>query len=172
VARDWSAYPFGDPETAIDLVTTLENVVEAAARVNRGDLTAIEALLTAQAVTLNAMFTHLAHGAYLCKNMDQMEQYLRLAFRAQSQCRATAETLAAVKNPPAVFARQANIANGAQQVNNGFPPPSRAEIQESGRNELLEEDREERLERGAASSAGRRDTALASLGALNRSENG
>jgi hypothetical protein len=37
--------------------------------------------------------------------------------RAGHQCRATVETLALSKNPP-VFARQANIAHGPQQVNN------------------------------------------------------
>jgi hypothetical protein len=43
---------------------------------------------------------------------------MRYGLRAQAQCRATLETLAAIKNPPTVFARQANIANGPQQVNN------------------------------------------------------
>jgi hypothetical protein len=54
-ARDWSAYPFGSPDESIDLTTTFESVVEAAARVNRGDLGQIEAMLTAQAVVLNAV---------------------------------------------------------------------------------------------------------------------
>jgi hypothetical protein len=36
-----------------------------------------------------------------------------LALKAQSQCRATLETLAAIKNPqPVAFVRQANIAHG------------------------------------------------------------
>jgi len=44
---------------------------------------------------------------------------MRLALRAQSQCRATLETLAVIKNPTTVaYVRQANIANGPQQVNN------------------------------------------------------
>ena len=47
---------------------------------------------------------------------------MRMALKAQSQCRATLETLATIKNPPAVFARQANIAQGPQQVNNGMMP--------------------------------------------------
>jgi hypothetical protein len=47
---------------------------------------------------------------------------MRLALKAQSQCRATLETLSAIKNPPVVFARQANITNGPQQVNNGTLP--------------------------------------------------
>ena len=65
-------------------------------------------------------------------NMDEYieatERYMRLALKAQGQCRATLETLAAIKNPPVVFARQANFANGPQQVNNN---PTRAEIPES-----------------------------------------
>ena len=167
VARDWSGYPFGDPQTNIDLTTTLESVVEAAERVNRGDFAAVEAMLTAQTITLNSMFAHLARCAHLCKDMDRLEQYSRLAFKAQSQCRATAETLAVFKNPPTVFARQANIANGPQQVNNG-PPPSRAGNLEGRRNELLEVPRGERLDPGAARNAGTGDNALAAVGTLNR----
>ena len=44
------------------------------------------------------------------------------------------ETLANIKNPPTVFAQQANIAHRPQQVNNGMP--SRAEKTESPQNEL------------------------------------
>jgi len=45
--------------------------------------------------------------------------------KAQNQCRMTLETLAAIKKPPVVFARQANInqGNGNQQVKNGTPAP-------------------------------------------------
>jgi hypothetical protein len=34
---------------------------------------------------------------------------MRLALKAQSQCRATLETLALINNVPVVFARQANV---------------------------------------------------------------
>ena len=44
---------------------------------------------------------------------------MRLALKAQSQCRATLQTLAEVKNPPVVYARQANVTSGPQQINNG-----------------------------------------------------
>ena len=43
---------------------------------------------------------------------------MRLALKAQSQCRTTIETLTILKNPTTIFARQANIAQGSQQVNN------------------------------------------------------
>src|ERR1700674_5442839 len=49
--------PFGD----VDLTECLKALVDAAERVNRGDLGDAEALLMAQAVTLNAMFTQLAN---------------------------------------------------------------------------------------------------------------
>jgi hypothetical protein len=39
--------------------------------------------------------------------------------------------LATIKNPPVVFARQANIAQGPQQVNNGMMPASELENQKA-----------------------------------------
>ena len=42
---------------------------------------------------------------------------MRLALKAQAQARSTAEALALLKNPMP-YIRQANIANGPQQVNN------------------------------------------------------
>ncbi len=74
--------------------------------------------MTAQAVTLNTMFTHLAGLAGKTEYVDHLDRYMRLALKGQGQCCATLETLAAIKNPPVVFARQANIAQA--------PPPSRA----------------------------------------------
>ena len=70
--------------------------------------------------------------------------------RAQSQCRATIETLAVIKNPQAVaFVRQANIAAGPQQVNNGMSAAhaaSRALENEFEPNRLLETQYGERLD--------------------------
>jgi hypothetical protein len=166
VARDWSGYPFGDPGEKIDLTTTFESVVEAAERVNRGDLGAVEAMLTAQSITLNAMFVHLSRGAYLSSHMDKKEQYLRLALKAQSQCRTTAEALAELKNPP-VFTRQANIAS-QQVVNNGtLITGSRAGNSSIAQNGLLEA-HGERLDGGEAGQADEGHPALAAVGTLDR----
>lgn len=102
-----------------DLVASLREHGEA---VNRGDLAAAERMLNAQAVALNVMFAELARRAALNMgtHMEATERYLRLALKAQSQSRTTVETLAAIRNPRVVFARQANINNGGQQqVNNG-----------------------------------------------------
>ncbi len=88
---------------------------ETVAAVQRGELGEAEGLLMAQAVTLNTIFARCAVQA--SRNLDGQhlegtERYLRLALKAQSQCRTTIETLAIVKNPTTIFARQANIAAG------------------------------------------------------------
>ena len=90
--------------------------------VNRGDLSEAERMLNGQAVALNAIFNELARRA--ANNMGTYlgttESYLRLALKAQVQSRATVEALAEMKNPhPVAFVKQANIAHGPQQVNNG-----------------------------------------------------
>ena len=94
---------------------------ETVAAVRRGELGDAEALLMAQAVTLNTIFARCAVQASRNlegQHLEGTERYLRLALKAQSQCRTTIETLAIVKNPTTIFARQANIAAGPQQVNN------------------------------------------------------
>ena len=85
-----------------------------------GDMKRTEAMLFGQAHALQSMFMELARRATAQEYLKQWEAYLRMALKAQNQCRMTLETLATIKNPPMVFARQANINNGGQQqVNNG-----------------------------------------------------
>ncbi len=82
-------------------------------------------MLTAQAHTLDAIFNNLARRAINAKYMNELEPYLKLALRAQSQCRATWEALATIKNPPVMgYVRQANVAHGPQQVNNVSAAPN------------------------------------------------
>ena len=86
-----------------------------------GDMSRVEAMLFSQAHALQSVFMNLARRSSEQQYVKNAETYLRLALKAQSQCRATLETLAAIKNPSVVFARQANINNGGQQqVNNGI----------------------------------------------------
>ena len=110
-----------------DLQSLVNELGKQCKRVRDGDLARAESLLMTQAHTLDAIFNELARRAAL--NMGEyinaMDRYLRLALKAQSQCRATLETLATIKNPPVIYAKQANIANGPQQVNNGTAACSR-----------------------------------------------
>jgi hypothetical protein len=124
----------------VDLTACFKALTESTERVNRGDLAQAEAILMAQAVTLNAMFVDMLNRGMSCQYVENLERYIRFGLRAQAQCRATLETLATIKNPPTVIAKQANIANGPQQVNNTAQlPASRARaIAESAPTELLE----------------------------------
>ena len=98
-----------------------------------GDLGRAESMLMAQAVTLDALFHQLIGWAMNHTgengNAAYFETCMRLALKAQSQSRATNETLAAIKNPPVVYARQANFAAGHQQVNNSGEPSRAREIE-------------------------------------------
>lgn len=110
-------------------------------KVENGDLQNCAAMLVGQANALQAIFVSLARRAVNQQYLNQYETYLRLALKAQNQSRMTLETLATIKNPPMVFAKQANInhGNGNQQVNNGTPAPAtRAEKNANQPNELLE----------------------------------
>ncbi|MBT2323134.1 hypothetical protein J7E62_12340 [Variovorax paradoxus] len=147
---------------------------------NRGDMRDHEAMLSAQAVALNAVFGELA-ALNMGEHLGATETYLRLAMKAQSQCRTTVETLAEMKNPPVVFARQANISNGPQQVNNGVPA---SDVERSARahartgekaitpTELLEDASNGRtqLDTRATPTTGRTDKTLEPVGAVHRAE--
>ena len=88
-----------------------------------GDMKRAEAMLLGQAHALQTLFSLLARRAGCEASMKQQEGYLRMALKAQNQCRMTLETLATLKNPSVVIARQANINHGGQQqVNNGLMP--------------------------------------------------
>lgn len=139
--------------------------------VNAGDLNHAEAMLSAQAIALNTLFGALSQrfAMNMGTNMEAMEAYLKLALRAQNQCRATLETLATIKNPPVVFAKQANIAHGHQQVNNGAAVPvSRVRGMKRSQTKLLETEHGERLDTGTTTTAGGSDPAMATVEVLDR----
>ena len=142
----------------------------------RGDTKGIERMLASQAHALDAMFASLARRAKAQELLAPYEAHMKFALRAQSQCRATLETLAAIKNPtPVAFVRQANIAHGPQQVNNGDTSPiARAEQNANRPNELLESPHAkpqwmDATTPGAASGA---DTAMATVATIERAKDG
>ena len=152
----------------LEITETHEAVAESAAKVRNGDMSGPEEILVAQATALNSIFTELARrsGANMGEYIQASERYMRLALKAQAQCRATIETLAAMKNPPVIIARQANISNGPQQVNNGSAP--RAEEKTILPNELLETEHGKRLDTGTALTPVRSHSELVAVEAGNR----
>ena len=150
----------------IDDPTLVERLRDESAEVNGGNLARVEAMLMNQATALQTLFSRLAERGMGCDNAVPFEVNLRIALRAQSQSRATLETLAAIRNPPAVFARQANVTTGPQQINNGIPALSRARENENRPNELLEATHGERLDARAAGSAIGANQEVAAVGSL------
>ena len=144
--------------------------------VKAGDLNGLEAMLTVQASTLDAIFNKLAcrAAANMGEHLSATEIYLKLALKAQAQCAKTIETLANVKNPSTVsFVEQANIGQSVQ-VNNGTPPPSNltsahahGEKQKQA-NELLEHHHGERLDIGTTGEAIPVNTRMETVATVNR----
>ena len=156
----------------IDAPTMLETLRDRAVAVQRGDLAHAEAMLINQASALQALFVRLSERAMEQAHMPNLEGFMRMALRAQSQCRATLETLATIKNPPIVYAKQANFAAGHQQVNNGTSVPTQAREIENQQSKLLEAQHGEWLDTGTTGATVGTDNAMATLGEIDRAENG
>lgn len=155
-----------------DVNALAEELADQVQAVNAGELGRAEGILISQAHTLDAIFVNLMRRAMNQTTMPHWDAYMRMGMKAQSQCRATLQALADLKNPP-VFAKQANIANGPQQVNNGFPHASPAPAhahEENGTepNKLLEDTRSGStyLDLGATPTAAGSRSTLEAVGAL------
>lgn len=141
-----------------------------------GDMKRAEAMLLGQAHALQTMFSMLARRAGCEPSLKQQEGYLRMALKAQNQCRMTLETLATLKNPSVVIARQANINHGGQQqVNNGLVPDdnpgsafTHAGKPQTAPTELLEPSDGKRVDTRAPRKTGSADSDLETVGAVLR----
>jgi len=167
----------GFPKDGLDVTDMVAELSKAGNEVVSGNLGRMERMLTSQAITLDNIFANIAERAHRQEYLKNMETYLRLAMKAQAQCRATIEAIALLKNP-APYIRQANIAAGNQQVNNHAPGRDNSEQYAQARphaegssfvpNKLLETDHAQRLDIGAQAAAGRVDQELEAVGAVHR----
>lgn len=82
---------FGD----IPLEGMMEALIDLSSSVSRGDLEAHKELLTCQAVVLDKIFAEMARraAANMGHNLETVEAYMRVALKAQTQCRTTIEAL-------------------------------------------------------------------------------
>jgi len=149
---------------ALDLTEAVKIMKEKSDKIIAGDLSELESTLTAQIVSLNVIFNALAKRS--AQNMGNYlkttEVYMRLALKAQAQCARTIEVLATMKTPPIVYARQANIAQGHQQINNN-QSPAHAGKNINSANELLSEENHAALDTGGAIEAGGANQELAAV---------
>ena len=103
-----------------DMSVLIDQLCDTFTEVKGGDLHTLEAMLISQATALQTIFTSLARRAQEQEYQKNLEAFLGLALKAQAQSRATISALVDLKYPrQATFVKQANIANGPQQVNNG-----------------------------------------------------
>ena len=161
----------------VDILDLVEALKESCAITITGDLSGMEAMLISQSVALQTIFTSLARRASKQESMSHYQTFLTLALKAQAQSRATISALVELKYPRQVaFIKQANVANGPQQVNNcDVPEQNRAEDSQSLKNKLspqIEDTRHERetLDSGTTTTAGRENPELVPVGKINRTK--
>lgn len=149
------------------LMAALKEQIQA---VNAGDLRHAEAMLISQATSLQTLFSRLTERAMAQNFLQTMEPLLKLALRCQNQSRQTLETLATVRNPPLVVARQANIGTNVQ-VNNGTGAPC-AGKNENEQTQLLSEGHGTTMDSSGATAPIGIDSAVETVGALDRTAHG
>ena len=138
-------------------------------------MSGMEAMLVGQAYALQNIFASLMRRASSQQHLKQYQAHMNLGLKAQAQCRATLQALTELKYPrQVVIAKQANISNGHQQVNNGPHTPApenvieQTEVLEAQTYDRLEQ---QRLDTRAPQTAGRIDKELATMGESDRPKN-
>lgn len=140
--------------TEIDPSALVKRVQELVKEVSVGDLSHFESMLASQAIVLDSIFHRLSSQAKQNIGLyaSATDTYLKLALKAQAQCRSNIESLASIKAPKQ-YINQTNVAN-LMQVNNTH--------------ERLETSNGERLDFGAQTKAVRVDTQMAALEVIDR----
>ena len=169
--------------TDVALSGLVQGLSDSCQRVNDGNLTVLEGMLLSQATALQSIFTSLAKRAQVQTQQRNFEAFLGLALKAQAQSRATITALVDLKYPrQATFVKQANIAHGPQQVNNG----AAGELQDKTtqarthgenpaleQNKLLEADHGQpggRMDTRATQAAERSNPAVETVGKVHRAK--
>ena len=142
-----------------DLVTEMR---KAGDEIVEGNMGRVERMLANQAMTLDAIFNDMAQRSGRQDSFKGIEVLMRLALKAQAQARSTAEALALLKNPMP-YIKQANIAHGHQQINNGQQATGAGNSQ-SEPNKLLEAQHGNTLDIGAQAAAVRANQKLETVG--------
>ena len=139
--------------------------------IRKGDLSKLEEMLYSQAVALNMMFTNLSRRASIQTNVDIRAVLANLALKSQNQSRNTIQTLINLKQPSQTsFIKQANIAHGLQQINNGVAQSSPENLSNQT-NELLEVQDGKWLDRGKKAETEGVNSELETMGEIHGGEN-
>jgi hypothetical protein len=168
VIQEYAKQPFGEQ----DLDSLIKGVRLYTEDVHNGDMQRCESMLMGQALALQSIFTHMSRRVLNQEYQRHTESFFAMALKAQNQCRMTLETLNEIKYPRQVaFVRQANIANGPQQVNNRRVSRTRKKSTKRT-NKLLEQTDGNRLDSPAPPATKLDDPAMAALEAINGTQDG
>jgi len=175
VMQAFQGHHLGDD---VSLMSMIGSINAATDRVKAGDLSDLEGMLVAQATALQTMFVSLARRAQGQQYQRNLEAYMGLALKAQAQSRATITALVDLKYPrTTVIAKQANVANGPQQVNNGsfetntHACDARGAEKQSSKIKELEVSNGQWLDAGTSRASGGTDSLMAAVGEGDRSKN-
>ncbi len=105
----------GDRASVPDMAEAMRDLASEAAS---QDLSAINRVLTAQALSLDTLFTQMVRRAHLNLGQfpDAADRYLRLALKAQAQSRTTLETLVKMHQPREQTVRHIHVGPDGQAV--------------------------------------------------------
>lgn len=166
------AHYLGAATPDLDVLTLARLGIEQAQAVGKGDVGQLERMLLSQATSLQAMYVYLAVKGKDADHREWQHHYITLGLKCAAQSRQAIVALAELRQPRSVmFAKQANLAAGPQQVNNGpvvNPTRVRAEDPPDQQNELLEMGNEQRLDARAAGAAGRNGAHMEALDPVHR----
>lgn len=117
-ASDFAKLKFASSLSFPKLMDYSDHVREAADKTAGGDIALVSRMLTAQAITLDNMFTELARRAAmnLGSYIDATERYARIALKAQANCRTTLEALAKLHQPREQTVRHVHVNEGGQAI--------------------------------------------------------
>ena len=162
LSADFSKSIFPD----VDLADSISALTEKISTIQDGDMKPIEAMLIGQAQALQTMFVSLGRQAVIKTGLQQYTAFMNLALKAQSQSRATIQALIELKYPKQTnFVKQANIANGHQQINNtnSTRAPAHAREIDNQPNELLSEMNNATMDTSGTATTSGTDKAMATV---------
>jgi hypothetical protein len=117
LANAFAAGTFGDKHKP-SITDSTEVIAAYLAKAETGDKELASRLLTAQAISLDTIFTELSRrsamnmGEYL----NAADRYMRLALKAQTACRTTLEALAKIHQPREQTVKHVHVNEGGQAV--------------------------------------------------------
>lgn len=118
ISRGFANQVISSGKEVPDFAETTKIIADMCGKVRGGNLDSLTDMLTAQALTLDTLFTSYTQRAMsnLGQYPEAVERYTNLAAKAQAQCRTTVETLARVKRGGKQTVKVVHVHEGGQAV--------------------------------------------------------